>query len=182
MMEANKVDRLLRAAGAATGQARFVLVGSATIFAWEDMVPSDMSQTREIDLFAYDVDRETAENISAEIDGALGHSSQFDETYGYYCDGVGPDTAILPIDWEARSMLYSSPATNGVTAIVPHPNDIAVAKLCAGREKDMIWLRAAVRSAIIDPAAMREVFRRLPRERAPAQALLEERLNKIERR
>ena len=33
------------------------------------------------------------------IDGAIGEGSKFHETNGYYAQGVGPDTAILPRDW-----------------------------------------------------------------------------------
>jgi hypothetical protein len=157
-----------------------VLVGSAAIFAWRTIVPPEMTMTREADLFAYDVDPDTAERISDLIDGALGHSSYFDETHGYYCDGVGPDTAILPTDWELRAKEYSSAGTNGVVAIVPHPNDIALAKLCAGREKDMLWLRSAVGNAIIEPAKMREGLAKLPEGRAPDRQVLEQRLASIE--
>jgi len=181
-MEIAHVDHILRAAGEATGQTHFVLIGSAAILAWQSVVPTDMAQTREADLFAYDVDPQTAERIADEIDGVLGHSSQFDDTYGYYCDGVGPDTAILPVDWLSRSKHYSSPSTGGVTAIVPHPNDIAVAKLCAGREKDVSWLRAAIRHAIVDPAAMRANLARLPDDgRAPSLIVLQARLEVVER-
>lgn len=179
MMEVNKVDHILRAAGAATGQKRFVLIGSAAIFAWETIVPPDMAMTREVDLFAYDVDPTTAESIAFELDGSLGQASQFDETYGYYCDGVGPDTAILPTDWESRAKDYVSAATEGVTAIVPHPDDIALAKLCAGREKDIAWLRAAVRAGIADLSNIRARIARLPNNRAPALDILEARLASI---
>jgi hypothetical protein len=179
MMEVNKVDHILRAAGAATGRTRFVLVGSAAIFAWETIVPPDMAMTREVDLFAYDVDPATAESIAFEIDGSLGQASQFDQTYGYYCDGVGPDTAILPTDWEVRAKEYASPTTGGVTAVVPHPDDIALAKLCAGREKDNVWLRAAIQGGIVDPSKIRGRMHKLPNSRAPARELLEARLDLI---
>jgi len=182
MIEISNVDHILRAAGEATGQTQFVLIGSAALLAWRTVVPPEMTLTREADLFAYDVDAQTAERIADEIDGILGHSSQFDDTYGYYCDGVGPETAILPVDWLSRSMRYSSPSTRGVTAIVPHPDDIAVAKLCAGREKDTAWLRAAIRHMIVDPAAMRVYLMRLPDDgRAPEIGVLEERLEAVER-
>ena len=36
------------------------------------------------------------------IDGAIGEGSQFHETYGYYAQGVGPETACLPADWMQR--------------------------------------------------------------------------------
>jgi hypothetical protein len=176
MMEVNAVDHILRAAGAATGQRRFVLIGSAAIFAWRTAVPLELAMTREVDLFAYAVDQATAESIAFELDGSLGQASQFDATYGYYCDGVGPSTAILPNGWEARSKEYSNAATEGVVAIVPHPDDIALAKLCAGREKDVSWVRAAIAAGIVDPSQFRERFDQLPTDRAPGREALEARL------
>jgi hypothetical protein len=178
-MEVHKVDHILRAAGAVTGQMRFGLIGSASIFAWRADVPEEMALTREADLFACDVDEETAERIADELDASLGQSSPFDETYGYYCDGVGPQTAILPSDWRNRAKPYSSPNTGHVVAIVPHPNDVALAKLCAGREKDMDWLKVAARHAIIDLDVMRANLAKLPTDRTPGAGILEQRLTTI---
>jgi hypothetical protein len=78
-MDTRKVDHILRAAGAVTGQMRFGLVGSAAIFAWRTDVPEEMALTREADLFACDVDAETAERIADELDASLGRASPFDE-------------------------------------------------------------------------------------------------------
>jgi hypothetical protein len=143
MMDLHKVEHILRAAGDATGHNSFVVIGSAAIFLWKEDVPDDMAMSREADLFAAGVDAEEVDRISNELDAILGQASSFDDTYGYYCDGVGQETAILPSDWRARAKTYSSPATGGVTALVPHPNDLALAKLCAGREKDMELNRRA---------------------------------------
>src|SRR5580698_983188 len=120
MMAADKVDHILRAAGAHTGQKHFVLIGSAAIFAWRREVPDGMAMTREVDLFAYDVPPDEADRVAVELDGMLGVQSQFDATYGYYCDGVGPETAILPTDWLTRAKSYTSANTDGVIATAPH--------------------------------------------------------------
>ena len=164
-MTGDKVDHILRAAGSATGLDRFVLVGSAAIFAWEKVVPPELAMTREVDLFAYD--RDDADEIAFDLDASLGAASPFDETYGYYCDGVGPDSAILPAGWEGRSRIYASPAANGVTAVVPHPNDIALSKLAAGRPKDIDWLVAAARFGMISLDAMQSRFYEMPPDRVP---------------
>jgi hypothetical protein len=136
------LDHLLRAAGDLTEHKRFVLVGSSAIFAWFDDVPDAMTMSREADLFASDVSDEEVERIADLLEN-IGQLSPFDDTHGYYVDGVGAETAQLPSDWRMRAKIYSSPATGGVVAVVPHPEDIAVSKLFAGREKDMDWLRAA---------------------------------------
>jgi hypothetical protein len=168
MMTRERLDHLLRAAGAHTGQKTFVLVGSAAIFAWEALVPPRMAMSREIDIFAFDVSPEDAERIADELDGDLGQASQFDQQFGYYCDGVEPQTAILPLDWRDRAKEYSSAMTDGVVAIVPHPNDIGLSKLCAGREKDIDWVAAASANAMVNLGEMEALIERLPNDRPQA--------------
>jgi len=121
-----------------------------------------MMMSREADLFAFDVSDQEAERIADELDGDLGQQSQFDETHGYYVDGVEPKTVVLPEDWRDRSKRCSSPATGDVVAIVPHPDDIALAKLCAGREKDIDWVAAAQSVGIVSLASMAERVDKLP--------------------
>jgi hypothetical protein len=160
-MSREELDHILRAAGDLTGHTRFVLVGSAAIFAWFDTVPEVMTLSREADLYASDVSDEDADRISDQLED-IGHLSTFDETHGYYADGVGPHTAVLPWDWRERSRLYSSAATNGVVALVPHPEDIALSKLCAGREKDVDWVAAAHSSGLIDLNSVGQRVEKLP--------------------
>lgn len=104
---------------------------------------------------------EEAERISDILEN-IGHHSAFDDTYGYYVDGVGPHTAVLPVDWNMRSKEYHSPATNGVVAVVPHPDDIAISKLCAGREKDLDWVAAGQASGLIDLDTVTARVEKLP--------------------
>lgn len=164
-MTRQELDHVLRAAGDLTGHRRFVLVGSTAIFAWHESVPAIMALSREADLYAFDVPDEEAERISEELEN-IGQLSTFDETHGYYVDGVGPHTAVLPDDWRRRSKIYASPAASGVVAIVPHPEDIALSKLCAGREKDVDWVGAAHASGLIDLDAVGARVDRLP-QRTP---------------
>jgi len=45
------------------------------------------------------------------IDGAIGELSAFHDTYGYYAQGVGPETATLPAKWIDRVIPVQSEAT-----------------------------------------------------------------------
>jgi hypothetical protein len=164
-MTREELDHVLRAAGDLTGHKRFVLVGSNAIFAWHESVPEIMARSREADLYASDVSDEEADRISDELEN-IGQLSEFDETHGYYVDGVGPHTAVLPVDWRTRSKLYVSAATNGVVAIVPHPEDIALSKLCAGRDKDLDWVGAAHASGLIELGVVAARVEKLP-DRTP---------------
>lgn len=108
-----------------------------------------MVMSRDLDLFASGVSAMRAEEIADLLEN-IGQLSMFDDERGYYADGVEPHTAMLPPDWRERSKVYSSPATNGVTAIAPHPDDIAVSKLYAGRDKDIEWVAVAHAAGLID--------------------------------
>ena len=52
MMTLAKVEHILRAAGNATGQKAFVLIGSSAIFVRSAIVPDSLAMSREADLFA----------------------------------------------------------------------------------------------------------------------------------
>ena len=125
-----------------------------------EVVPVELAISRDVDLFAYDAPDVDA--TSDLLDGALGQASAFDQTFGYYCDGVGPETATLPTNWRERAREFASSNTNGVIAIVPEPNDIALSKLCAWREKDVMWLRVAIKYKIIDPEDMSRRLLEMP--------------------
>lgn len=80
------------------------------------------------------------------IDGAIGAMSSFDETFGYHADGVGPETAVMPADWETRSQIFY---VGDVTAICPEVHDLAVSKCVAAREKDADFIRGLLRHQMI---------------------------------
>lgn len=173
LMKREKVEHILRAAGEVTRRARFVLIGSAAIVAWREIVPPELAMSRDIDLFAYDAP--DADDVSSELDGSLGQASAFDDAFGYYCDGVGPETAILLDDWLACAIEFTTPETGGVVAIVPEPNDIALSKLVAWRPKDIDWLQAATRHGIIVPSVMLDRVDRMP-DKDVSRAVMEQRI------
>lgn len=148
MMTLDAIQHMLKAAGEVTKRERFVLVGSAAVIAWEAGVPPTMTLTSEIDIYALDTD--DPEAVSFEIDSILGHGSPFHATHGYHVDGVGPRTARLPNDWQARSRLYQTERTGEVTAVVPEPNDIAASKLVRCSEKDLDFILEGLAHGIFD--------------------------------
>lgn len=99
IMRRNKIDHILRAAADVTGQRRFVLVGSSALIVQMGRLPAEMMMTPEADIFA--PDPEDVEYVSDQIDGSIGRNSAFHQTFGYYGDGVSPETAILPNGWQS---------------------------------------------------------------------------------
>jgi hypothetical protein len=162
IMQRNKVDHALRAAAGVTGHDVFVLIGSAALIARiKGPTPASMLMTQEVDIYAFDV--ENVEELSDLIDGSIGQNSPFHTSFGFFADGVSPETAKMPSDWMGRATKYSSPACPGVTAIVPEENDLALAKLVAWREKDIDWLREGVVHRILSLDKMQSRLDRMPR-------------------
>jgi hypothetical protein len=173
MLRRPDIDHILRAAAVISNHARFVVVGTGAVIITAKHIPAEMMMTAEIDLYADGV--ADPEPISDLIDATIGHGSMFHRTFHYYGDGVGPRTAIMPVDWRVRATEYGVP-DGGAVAICPSADDIAVAKLCAGREKDRDWLRVAFQAGIANEKQVAALLRtRLP-ETAPEVSELERRL------
>jgi len=155
VLRRSDIDHILRAAAALSNHARFVVVGTGAVIITARHIPASMMMTAEIDVYADDVT--DPEFISDLIDATIGEGSLFHRTFSYYCDGVSPGTAIMPDDWRDRAIEYVTP-DGLVTAICPEANDIAVAKLCAWREKDRDWLRVAAIAGIVDGKRVRALI------------------------
>jgi len=136
-MTREEMEHVLRAASALTGETEFVVVGSQALLALAATLPDALSRSMELDL--YPLHRPEAADL---IDGCIGELSPFHETFGYYAHGVGPETAPLPRNWRRRAVEWKSDLTGGARAICPGPADLALSKLVAGREKDMVFVRA----------------------------------------
>lgn len=132
-----------------------MLIGSAAVVAHigEEHLSATMTGTEDVDLYA--VDASDPEEFSSELE-VIGVGSQFHATNAYYADGVSPRTATMPTDWKGRAKRVDISSDDGITVLIPDPNDIAIAKLCAWREKDRQWLEEGLRLKILDKAKIRQ--------------------------
>ena len=85
------------------------------------------------------------------VEGSIGEGSMFHQTYGYYAQEVGPNTANLPIGWEARlfPVKVKYDASSSVTGYCLEVHDLAVAKYAAGREKDFLFLAVMINKGML---------------------------------
>lgn len=79
------------------------------------------------------------------VDGSIGEGSQFHEQFGYYAQGVGEDTAVLPTGWRSRLVSIRNANTGGVEGLCLEVHDLAISKYVAGREKDLRFTRELAR-------------------------------------
>jgi hypothetical protein len=145
-MRLENFHHVIRAAAAITGETLFVVVGSQAILAQFNNAPSGLLRSQELDIYPKD-----RPDLADLIDGSIGRDSPFHSTFGYYADGVGPETAKLPTDWETRALRVKNDATGNATAICPNIHDLIVSKLIAGRPKDLEWIKLAFASALATP-------------------------------
>lgn len=181
-MRTDFINHVLRSAAAITGHQTFVIVGSAAVIArLRDNVPTPMTHSPEIDIYAFDAPN--VEALSDLIDGSIGQESRFHSTFGYFADGVSPQTSKMPRDWLERAIRYEASENPGVVAIVPEENDIALAKAVAWREKDIDWLRAGVMAGVLSLDKMKGRLEKMPEadpERGmPELSVMQGRLNSL---
>ncbi len=146
-MNRKQLEHAIRAAASISGEDRIVIIGSQAILGCYPEAPAALLVSMEADAFP-----ENAPEKSDIIDGCIGELSPFHETYGYYVHGVGPETAILPNKWRSRLLEVSGPATYGSVGLCLSPQDLAVSKLLAGREKDFAFVRTMVAESLISVA------------------------------
>jgi hypothetical protein len=156
-MNRQQLEHILRASGAITGADEFIVIGSHSILGHYPDAPPELLHSIEADLFSLQEPQ-----AASLIDGTIGEMSPFHQTFGYYAHGVGPETATLPDGWRERLTPIHSPSTGGVTGLCLDPHDLAVAKLAAGRNKDMDYLAAMLQHQMLDLALLKERLRDTP--------------------
>ena len=150
------LEHTIRAATEIIAQDSIIIIGSQAILGTytEDQLPEQATQSLEVDMAPLSDD--AAASLATRLDGAIGELSMFHETHGYYVQGVGRETAVLPDGWETRLVAVSGPNTNGRTGLCLDPHDLCLAKLVAHREKDMIFVGALIDADLIDPVVLAE--------------------------
>lgn len=146
-MKPHELAHLIRAAAEITNQYEFVIVGSQSILGSVDHPPPECVVSEEADLYALH-----AEDLSDLIDGSIGEGSLFHERFGYYAQGVGPETSQLPEGWKGRLVRFQNSDTNGRVGYCLDPTDLFLAKCAANREKDRVFNLALLRAGIVDPS------------------------------
>jgi hypothetical protein len=140
---------LIRAATAISEETEFVIIGSQSILgSWPD-APAELLVSEEIDAWP-----RHRPDLADLLDGSIGELSPFHETFGYYLQGVGPETAVLAPGWQDRLVKVNHPAMGGGTAFCLDPVDLLAAKCAAGREKDLAFVRVALRSGRVSATAV----------------------------
>jgi hypothetical protein len=145
-MTRDQLEHLIRAASVIAQDDEIVVIGSQAILGQFPDAPAPMRVSMEADLFPLH-NPELAELI----EGSIGELSPFHQTFGYYAQGVGEETARLPQGWRDRLVVVQNANTRGAKGLCLEVHDLLVAKVIAGREKDYDFLREAAHNRMADP-------------------------------
>ena len=97
-MKRAQLEHILRAAGTIADDMDIVVVGSQAVLGSVPDPAAAMLVSMEADVYP----RNHPERADL-IDGSIGEGSPFHATFGYYAQGVGPETAKLPPEGGASS-------------------------------------------------------------------------------
>lgn len=158
-MQRSDLEHLIRASGEIAGDNEIIIIGSQAILGQFPDAPARLLASMEADVFPKNIP-DRADNV----DGAIGEGSSFHEVHGYYAQGVGEQTAVLPKDWRSRLVAVINENTNGVTGLCLEVHDLAVSKIIAQRPKDVEFVQELVRHDMIQKRAM---LRRLAQTELP---------------
>jgi hypothetical protein len=147
------LEHILRASKGITGETEFIVIGSQSILGAHPDAPRVLRESMEADLYP-----KLRPEFSEMIEGSLGRYSQFDQTFGYFADGVAPTTATLPPGWNDRLIRLCNDNTGGAIGWCLEPHDLAFSKLAARREKDLAFVAALLRFRMIREKRMCELI------------------------
>lgn len=143
-MTREQLEHIIRAAAAISGDDEIVIIGSQAVLGQFPQAPAELLVSVEADVFP----RNAPEQADL-IDGSIGELSPFHSTFGYYAQGVAPETAIAPAGWQDRLVPVRGPGTRGATGWCLEMHDLLLSKYVAGREKDAEFTAAAVRHHMV---------------------------------
>jgi hypothetical protein len=144
-MTRQQLEHLIRAAAVIADDDELIVIGSQSILGQYPNAASSLLVSVEADLYP----KNHPERADL-IDGTIGELSPFHDTYGYYAQGVGPTTAVLPQGWEQRLVPVRNENTRWATGLCLEPHDLLIAKHIAGRDKDLRFIRDAVAQGWVD--------------------------------
>lgn len=159
-MKRSDLEHLIRAAGRIAGDREIVVIGSQAVLAQFPDAPTVLLRSMEGDLYP-----KNKPELADKVDGAIGEGSKFHVEFGYYAQGVAPDTATLPRGWQRRLVRLENANTGGCAGLCLEVHDLAISKYVAGREKDYEFTRELARRGMTQKETLLE---RLARTRLDA--------------
>ena len=148
-MQRSDLEHIIRASGDIARDNEIVIIGSQSILGQFPDAPMRLLVSMEADVYP-----NHNPELAGEVDGAIGEGSSFHELHGYYAQGVGPETALLPSGWKDRLVVIKNENTNGIAGLCIEVHDLAISKFVAGRSKDLEFIQELIRHEMVRKGIM----------------------------
>jgi uncharacterized nucleotidyltransferase DUF6036 len=148
-MQRSELEHIIRASGDVAQDDEIVIIGSQSILGQFPNAPMRLLVSMEADVYP-----NHNPNLADRVDGAIGEGSSFHALHGYYAQGVGPETAVLPSGWKDRLVVVKNENTNGIAGLCLEVHDLAVSKIVAARIKDLEFIQELIRNEMIRKKTM----------------------------
>lgn len=148
-MTREALEHIIRASAAITHHYEFVIVGSQSMLGPVPHPEEAFTMSMEADIYPLQ-----APELADAIEGAIGEGSPFHHEFGYYAQGVGPGTAILPKAWMTRLHRVQNGNTNDRVGWCLDVIDLFLSKAVAGRDKDREFCMALLQYGYVTPAQL----------------------------
>ncbi|PRP97362.1 DUF6036 family nucleotidyltransferase [Enhygromyxa salina] len=171
-MKRAQLEHLIRACSTIAEDDEIIIIGSQSILGQFPDAPEELLISNEADVYP----RNFPERAEL-VDGSIGELSPFHQTFGYYAQGVGEQTATLPQQWQQRLIPVANARTRGATGWCLEIHDLVVSKYAANREKDREFVRAVIRHSLVERETLDQRLRQTeldPRLRSLILGLVEQ--------
>jgi hypothetical protein len=175
-MRRKDLEHIIRAAADIADDDEIIVIGSQSILGQHPDAPDELCVSAEADV--YPKNRPDRADL---IDGSIGEGSPFHDAYGYYAQGVGETTAVLPAGWKERLVPIRNANTRGATGWCLDAHDLALSKYVAAREKDDRFVRAAIAGKLIEIQTLLERLSAMPVDEATRERVRRRILNDARR-
>lgn len=164
-MTRDELELAIRSATEIIHQHEVLIIGSQSILGSYDEsdLPERATMSNEVDIAPLSDD--DAETLATLLDAAVGEWSPFQDEHGFYIQGVGMRTAILPQGWAERLVPVHPKGHPDSVGLCLDPHDLCAAKLARNDDKDREYVLALIDADIIQPQLLRNRIDEIPDDR-----------------
>ncbi len=151
-MKKEEVDEALDSLRVITNETHMLVVGTQSLHGTHPDAPDSIMLSREVDVVLKHKAR-----LANWISDVVGDGTPFEAERGYFIDHVAMKEGmpVLAAGWEARvTRTHSMP---GCTVDYLAPEDLAIAKLGAGRAKDLQFVQGMLDRGFVSTERIREL-------------------------
>lgn len=165
-MKRTEFEEAIRLVGSLARDRDIYVLGSQAIHGLVEKPPAACLSSAELDVYP----KHHYQAVPL-VDRKLGKGSTFAARNPYYVDCVSPDLTTLPDGWTERLVPFKTKSTGGVTGWCLELHDLALAKLAAGRPKDLRYIRVLLRHKLVRPEIIESRLNDMPTTPASKQSM-----------